>query len=44
VVLDDGVRDLALKARRVSTRVFACGGIAGLIAELEQQTDRLEDG
>jgi phospholipid transport system substrate-binding protein len=40
-VIADGVSDLALK-RAEYQRVFASGGIAGLIAELEQQTERLE--
>jgi hypothetical protein len=38
----DGVSDLALK-RAEYQRVFAAGGLAGLIAELEQQTRRLTD-
>ena len=42
-IVADGVSDLALK-RAEYQRVFASGGIEGLIAELEQQTDRLEDG
>ena len=42
-VVADGVSDLALK-RAEYQRVFASGGIAGLIAELEQQTERLERG
>ena len=41
-VVADGVSDLALK-RAEYQRVFAAGGIAGLIAELEQQTRRLTD-
>jgi phospholipid transport system substrate-binding protein len=40
-IVADGVSDLALK-RAEYQRVFSSGGIAGLIAELEQQTDRLE--
>ena len=42
-IVADGVSDLALK-RAEYQRVFASGGIEGLIAELEQQTDRLEGG
>ena len=42
-VVADGVSDLALK-RAEYQRVFASGGIEGLIAELEQQTNRLERG
>ena len=42
-IVADGVSDLALK-RAEYQRVFASGGIEGLIAELEQQTDRLERG
>jgi phospholipid transport system substrate-binding protein len=42
-VVADGVSDLALK-RAEYQRVFAAGGIAGLIAELEQQAQRLERG
>jgi phospholipid transport system substrate-binding protein len=42
-IVADGVSDLALK-RAEYQRVFANGGIEGLIAELEQQTDRLEGG
>ena len=42
-IVADGVSDLALK-RAEYQRVFAGGGIEGLIAELEQQTDRLERG
>ena len=42
-IVADGVSDLALK-RAEYQRLFASGGIEGLIAELEQQTDRLEDG
>jgi phospholipid transport system substrate-binding protein len=42
-IVADGVSDLALK-RAEYQRVFASGGIAGLIAELEQQTERLERG
>ena len=41
-VVADGVSDLALK-RAEYQRVFAAGGLAGLIAELEQQTRRLTD-
>jgi phospholipid transport system substrate-binding protein len=40
-IIADGVSDLALK-RAEYQRVFASGGIDGLIAELEQQTARLE--
>jgi phospholipid transport system substrate-binding protein len=40
-VVADGVSDLALK-RAEYQRVFAAGGIAGLIAELEQQAQRLD--
>ena len=39
----DGVSDLALK-RAEYQRVFASGGIAGLVAELEAQTQRLSEG
>jgi len=42
-IVADGVSDLALK-RAEYQRVFADGGIEGLIAELEQQTQRLENG
>lgn len=42
-IVADGVSDLALK-RAEYQRLFASGGIEGLIAELEQQTQRLEDG
>jgi len=42
-IVADGVSDLALK-RAEYQRVFASGGIEGLIAELEQQTQRLERG
>ena len=42
-IVADGVSDLALK-RAEYQRVFAAGGIEGLIAELEQQTERLERG
>jgi len=42
-IVADGVSDLALK-RAEYQRVFASGGIEGLIAELEQQADRLEGG
>jgi phospholipid transport system substrate-binding protein len=42
-IVADGVSDLALK-RAEYQRVFAGGGIEGLIAELERQTDRLEGG
>jgi len=42
-IVADGVSDLALK-RAEYQRVFASGGIEGLIAELEHQTDRLERG
>jgi len=39
-IVADGVSDLALK-RAEYQRVFASGGIDGLVAELEQQTERL---
>lgn len=39
-IIADGVSDLALK-RAEYQRVFASSGIEGLIAELEQQTERL---
>jgi phospholipid transport system substrate-binding protein len=42
-IVADGVSDLALK-RAEYQRLFASGGIEGLIAELEQQTQRLEGG
>jgi len=42
-IIADGVSDLALK-RAEYQRLFVSGGIAGLIAELEQQTKRLEGG
>jgi len=42
-IVADGVSDLALK-RAEYQRVFASGGIDGLIAELEQQTERLAGG
>ncbi|HEX7238188.1 MAG TPA: ABC transporter substrate-binding protein [Gammaproteobacteria bacterium] len=42
-IVADGVSDLALK-RAEYQRVFASGGIDGLVAELEQQTQRLERG
>ena len=42
-IVADGVSDLALK-RAEYQRVFTSGGVEGLIAELEQQTDRLEGG
>jgi phospholipid transport system substrate-binding protein len=42
-IVADGVSDLALK-RAEYQRVFAAGGIDGLIAELEQQAQRLERG
>ena len=42
-IVADGVSDLALK-RAEYQRVFASGGIEGLIAELELQTKRLEGG
>ena len=42
-IVADGVSDLALK-RAEYQRVFASGGIEGLIAELEQQTHRLGRG
>lgn len=41
-IVADGVSDLALK-RAEYQRVFASGGIAGLLAELEQQTQRLRE-
>ena len=41
-IVADGVSDLALK-RAEYQRVFASGGIAGLIAELENQTQRLSE-
>jgi len=40
-IVADGVSDLALK-RAEYQRVFASGGIEGLIAELDRQTDRLK--
>jgi phospholipid transport system substrate-binding protein len=39
-IIADGVSDLALK-RAEYQRVFASGGLDGLVAELEQQTQRL---
>ena len=42
-IVADCVSDLALK-RAEYQRLFASGGISGLIAELEGQTDRLEGG
>jgi phospholipid transport system substrate-binding protein len=42
-IVADGVSDLALK-RAEYQRLFASGGIEGLIAELERQTERLERG
>jgi phospholipid transport system substrate-binding protein len=42
-IVADGVSDLALK-RAEYQRLFASGGIEGVIAELEQQADRLEGG
>jgi phospholipid transport system substrate-binding protein len=39
-IVADGVSDLALK-RAEYQRVFASGGLDGLVAELEQQTERL---
>ena len=42
-IVADGVSDLALK-RAEYQRVFASSGIEGLIAEIEQQTNRLERG
>jgi phospholipid transport system substrate-binding protein len=42
-IVADGVSDLALK-RAEYQRLFASGGIEGLIAELEQQTARLAGG
>jgi phospholipid transport system substrate-binding protein len=41
-IVADGVSDLALK-RAEYQRLFASGGIEGLLAELEQQTERLRD-
>jgi phospholipid transport system substrate-binding protein len=41
-IVADGVSDLALK-RAEYQRVFSSAGISGLIAELEQQTERLAD-
>ena len=40
-IVADGVSDLALK-RAEYQRLFASGGIEGLLAELEQQTERLQ--
>lgn len=40
-IVADGVSDLALK-RAEYQRLFTAGGMAGLLAELEQQTKRLE--
>jgi phospholipid transport system substrate-binding protein len=40
-IVADGVSDLALK-RAEYQRVFSSGGIDGLVAELEQQTERLK--
>jgi phospholipid transport system substrate-binding protein len=42
-IVADGVSDLALK-RAEYQRLFASGGIEGLIAELERQTNRLDGG
>jgi ABC-type transporter MlaC component len=42
-IVADGVSDLALK-RAEYQRLFASGGIDGLIAALERQADRLERG
>jgi phospholipid transport system substrate-binding protein len=42
-IVADGVSDLALK-RAEYQRLFASGGIEGLVAELERQTERLERG
>jgi phospholipid transport system substrate-binding protein len=42
-IVADGVSDLALK-RAEYQRLFASGGIQGLIAELEEQAERLERG
>lgn len=42
-IIADGVSDLALK-RAEYQRVFASGGIEGLIAELEEQSQRLSRG
>lgn len=41
-IVADGVSDLALK-RAEYQRVFTSGGIEGLLAELEQQTERLKN-
>jgi phospholipid transport system substrate-binding protein len=41
-IVADGVSDLALK-RAEYQRVFASGGIDGLVAELEEQTRRLRE-
>jgi phospholipid transport system substrate-binding protein len=40
-IVADGVSDLALK-RAEYQRLFASGGIEGLLAELEQQTEALK--
>jgi phospholipid transport system substrate-binding protein len=42
-IVADGVSDLALK-RAEYQRVYASGGIDGLVAELVRQTERLERG
>jgi phospholipid transport system substrate-binding protein len=42
-VVADGVSDLALK-RAEYQRLFASGGLEGLLAELEAQTERLRKG
>ena len=42
-IVADGVSDLALK-RAEYQRLFASGGIAGVITELEEQTKRLQRG
>jgi phospholipid transport system substrate-binding protein len=39
-IVADGVSDLALK-RAEYQRLFASGGIEGLLAELERQTEQL---
>jgi hypothetical protein len=38
----DGVSDLALK-RAEYQRVFSSGGLEGLLAELDEQTKRLQE-
>jgi phospholipid transport system substrate-binding protein len=42
-IVADGVSDLALK-RAEYQRLFSSGGIEGLVAELEEQAERLERG